>query len=294
LVWAVGETAGMGIWSEIVDRASALLAFFPPSPPTYALRQQESGALSLQGAFVRGRARRAEVMQLDTERRRGGGGGETIVAVYVSCSSRSGRKPKTILHSHGNAVDLGIMHSVYCHLSEHLGVNVMGYDYSGYGWSTGKPSVRNTFADIRACWKHLVEEKGTDPRDIVLLGQSVGSGPTCEFAAKLGDDLGGVILHSPLASGVRVLKPTVSDRWPIWLDIYPNFKFVEDICAPTLVMHGNEDRIIHISNAQLLHDRAKNPVPALWLPGYDHQNLDFSPEYLPRLEDFFKNLENKK
>ncbi len=67
----------------------------------------------------------------------------------------------------------------------------------------------------------------------MLLGQSVGSGPTCELASKLGEDLGGVILHSPLASGVRVLKPTVTDRWPVWLDIYPNFKFVQ-VCLPPL------------------------------------------------------------
>ncbi len=65
---------------------------------------------------------------------------------------------------------------------------------------------------------------------------------------------------------------------------------MQSICAPTLVMHGDEDRIIHISNAKLLHAMSKNPVPPLWLPGYDHQNLDFSPEYLPRLEEFFRNL----
>ncbi len=75
----------------------------------------------------------------------------------------------------------------------------MGYDYSGYGASTGLPTVLNTFTDIEACLVWLLQQ-GKQPEDIILYGQSVGSGPTCHLAAKT-PKLGGVVLHSPLATG---------------------------------------------------------------------------------------------
>ena len=277
----------MGLWSAMIERVASLLAYFPPKPPSYRLERDTGNRLVCRGGFITTEMERCLVVELDTPRRRGGGGGEKIVAIHVPYSG--GKARMTLLHSHGNAVDLGIMQSMYCHLSETLGVNVLGYDYSGYGWSTGKPSIRNTLADVRACYNYLVDELKVRPKDVVLYGQSVGSGPTCELASKLGDDLGGVILHSPLASGVRVLKPSV-EKWPVWCDIYPNHEHVKKIRAPTLVMHGTADEVIHISNAYLLHSSCLNPVAPLWMEGYNHQNLEFAPEYLERLQLYFHDL----
>ena len=84
-----------------------------------------------------------------------------------------------------------------------------------------------------ACYDFLVEEKGIPEEQIVLYGQSLGTGPTSELASRK-PRVGGVVLHSPLASGVRVLSPNLR-WWPIWCDIFPNFKLVEKIQAPTLI-----------------------------------------------------------
>ena len=44
----------------------------------------------------------------------------------------------TLLYSHGNAEDLGMIQTRLRKLSRALDVNIMAYDYSGYGQSTGK------------------------------------------------------------------------------------------------------------------------------------------------------------
>jgi hypothetical protein len=54
----------------------------------------------------------------------------------------------------------------------------MSYDYTGYGCSSGKPSVAATCADIEAVYRYTVETLGVDPASVILYGQSVGSGPT--------------------------------------------------------------------------------------------------------------------
>ena len=85
-------------------------------------------------------------------------------------------------------------------MSKELRINILGYDYSGYGCSSGTPSVSNTIADINACYQFLLQAKGKRPEDIVVYGQSVGSGPSCDLAAQE-KDLKGLVLHSPLMSG---------------------------------------------------------------------------------------------
>lgn len=47
----------------------------------------------------------------------------------------------TFLYSHGNAEDLNSSYSWMRRLSRELNVNVIGYDYTGYGLSTGKHVV---------------------------------------------------------------------------------------------------------------------------------------------------------
>lgn len=79
-----------------------------------------------------------------------------------------------------------------------------------------QPSEQNTYADIEAAYKCLEESYGTKEEDIILYGQSVGSGPTLDLAARL-PQLRAVVLHSPILSGLRVMYPV---KRTYWFDIY--------------------------------------------------------------------------
>jgi abhydrolase domain-containing protein 17 len=101
----------------------------------------------------------------------------------------------TILFSHGNAEDLGMIYDWFNDLARVLRVNIMAYDYTGYGKSNGSPCEESCYADIEAAYQYL------------LYGRSLGSGPSCYLAsktAKEGHSVGGVILQSPLLSAYRV------------------------------------------------------------------------------------------
>lgn len=67
-----------------------------------------------------------------------------------------------------------------------------------------QPSESSTYADIEAIYECLETEYGVSQEDVILYGQSVGSGPTLHLAAKL-PRLRGVVLHSGILSGLRVL-----------------------------------------------------------------------------------------
>lgn len=79
-----------------------------------------------------------------------------------------------------------------------------------------QPTECNTYADIDAAYKCLKEQYGVKDEQLILYGQSVGSGPTLDLASRIAE-LRGVILHSPILSGLRVLYPV---KRTYWFDIY--------------------------------------------------------------------------
>lgn len=61
-----------------------------------------------------------------------------------------------MIHSHGNSADLGIMLDTYLDLAYNLNINVIGYDYTGYGQSTGKPSDLDCISDLEGIYEFVV------------------------------------------------------------------------------------------------------------------------------------------
>lgn len=79
-----------------------------------------------------------------------------------------------------------------------------------------KPSEFNTYYDIESVYNCLKSEYGVKQEDLILYGQSVGSGPTLHLGARL-KKLRAVVLHSAILSGIRVLYPV---KLTFWFDIF--------------------------------------------------------------------------
>ena len=62
----------------------------------------------------------------------------------------------TFLFCHGNTGSIAHRIGVFRHL-QRLKVNLLAFDYRGYGKSGGSPSEAGLFQDVRAAHEHLVE-----------------------------------------------------------------------------------------------------------------------------------------
>ncbi|CAK7344277.1 unnamed protein product [Dovyalis caffra] len=244
----------------VTSTIAAKFAFFPPSPPSYTVVTDESSsAVSGGGAATRlcipqvPRKDDVDVLKLRTRR------GNEIVAVHI----KHQRASATLLYSHGNAADLGQMFELFVELSNRLRINLMGYDYSGYGQSSGKPTECNTYADIDAAYKCLKEQYGVKDDQLILYGQSVGSGPTVDLASRL-PNLRAVVLHSPILSGMRVLYPV---KRTYWFDIYKNIDKIGMVNCPVLVIHGTSDEVVDCSHGKQLWELCKEKYEPLWING---------------------------
>ncbi|KMZ72747.1 hypothetical protein ZOSMA_15G00850 [Zostera marina] len=259
----------------VTSSVAAKLAFFPPTPPSYQLLKDDVTGITTISRFPH--RENVEIMKLTTRK------GNGIIGLYV----RNPMAVSTVLYSHGNAADLGQMYELFVELSIHLRVNLFGYDYSGYGQSSGKPSEHNTYADIEAAYKWLVDTCAVKPEDIILYGQSVGSGPTVDLASRL-PNLRAVVLHSPILSGLRVMYPV---KHTYWFDIYKNIDKIPAVKCPVLIIHGTADEVVDFSHGKKLWGLCKEKYEPLWLNGGNHCDLETYPEYLRHLKKFTSTVE---
>lgn len=261
---------------NVTSTVAAKFAFFPPEPATYEVSREGGGTGRL---FFSGVSadKNMEVHLIETK------AGNKIVATFW----RHPYARFTLLYSHGNAADLGQMLDLFIELRAHLRVNLMCYDYSGYGASSGKPSEFNTYYDIEAVYECLKREYGIIQEELILYGQSVGSGPTLHLATRL-PGLRGVVLHSAILSGIRVLYPV---KMTFWFDIFKNIDRIRLVSCPVLVIHGTSDDIVDWSHGKRLWELAKEKFDPLWIKGGGHCNLETYPEYIKHLRKFINAME---
>ncbi|XP_044466188.1 alpha/beta hydrolase domain-containing protein 17B-like [Mangifera indica] len=264
------------------SQLAAKFAFFPPTPPSYQIEKRENGKLVVVSSSSMpipvADDTSLDILLIDTKR------GNKIVAFYL----KNPYARLTLLYSHGNAADLGQLYDRFVQLKVNLRVNLMGYDYSGYGASTGKPSESNTYADIEAVYQCLQTEYGISQEDLILYGQSVGSGPTLHLASKL-PRLRGVVLHSGILSGLRVLCHV---NFTFCFDIYSNINKIQKVKCPVLVIHGTEDDVVNWLHGNKLWKMSREPFEPLWIEGGGHCNLELYPDYIRHLFRFIQEMEN--
>jgi len=220
-------------------------------------------------------------MWLETDR------GSRLPAFHI----RKGH-PLTMLVSHANAEDLGVVLQFWMYMSEVLQVDVFAYEYSGYGHATGTPTEQNMYADARAALALLRDGFKLRPeRDIVLYGKSIGSCPTCYLASR--NLVRGVIVVSGLASGARVVFPTTK-AWLLDAYCFNNLSCLSSNKSPVQLIHGTKDETVPFSAGEDLHAvcKAHHPLPPAWISGAMHNNLEsaYQDQYLRTLKDFLRHL----
>ena len=172
----------------------------------------------------------------------------------------------TLLWAHGNAEDAGYVRAVTGQFQEQ-GFGVMIYDYPGYGRSKGKPSEQGSFDSADAAFHFLTSEQGLDPETIVLLGQSVGSGPSVYLAEK--EQAAGLVLISPFKSTFRVATRVKILPW----DIFDNLKRIKAVEMPLLVIHGTVDEVVPVSHGKALFEKDRGEKELLLLEGVGHNDI---------------------
>lgn len=213
-------------------------------------------------------------------------------------SAGDGDKACTLLFAHGNAENIST-HIASVFWLPAAGVNVLLFDYRGYGRSGGVPDLAGAHLDFAAALDHLMALAEVDPDKVVVLGQSLGGsiaivglarsphrqrvralitdGAFSDYRAIVREKLAGFWLTWPL-------------QWPLSLTIDGDHRPLEAIArlspVPVLTIHGLADQVVPPHHAEALHAAAGEPK-ALWLlPGTEHIKTFLNEANRTRLLDY--------
>lgn len=167
------------------------------------------------------------------------------------------------------------------------GYDVLMIDYRGYGKSTGSiDSEEQLHSDALAAWNYINEQYAGKKK--VIYGRSLGTALAAKLATEVTSDL--VVLVSPYTS----MKDMANEYYP-WVPSvvlrYPleNDRYLSQITAPILLLHGNHDQLIDIKHSQelvTLNHRAR----LIEIPDAGHGDIHNFPLYTKTLHDALVNL----
>jgi len=188
----------------------------------------------------------------------------------------------TLIVSHGNAGNISGRIDL-ARLFHELGLNVLLYDYRGYGQSTGRASEEGLYRDIEAVWSYITETRGIPPERIVLFGRSLGGAPSTYLATR--ESPGALVLDSAFTSVPDVAAhhyPFLPVRQLATLS-FDNEARLPDVSVPVALLHSPTDEVIPFSHGERLYEVANEPKTFLRLEG-GHNEAFFRSERLYRTE----------
>lgn len=220
------------------------------------------------------------------------------VAEGVSVSGRLHRAQAdgpTILFFHGNG-EIATDYDGLSPLYTRLGINLLVADYRGYGSSDGQPSASHLLADAVAVYEQMPEllaENDLRPQPLFVMGRSLGSAAALEIARQAGDEIAGLILESGFAQTLPLLA-TLGLRLELQgadetEDGFGNLDKIAAVTVPTLIIHGEDDRLIPVENATDLYQHSgADQKTLITIPGAGHNDLLFKGQtnYFRALQTF--------
>ncbi len=161
----------------------------------------------------------------------------------------------TILYFHGN----GEVSSDYDAIAPYyhkIGCNLLVADYRGYGKSGGRPSFATMATDAHAVFKGVLD-KLSKPQfvgSLYIMGRSLGSVSALELASTYPEQIKGLIIESGFASITRLLEHLSFPPLPELSNVeFPSRLNAKKVTIPTLIIHGENDFLIPLSEAQDLY-----------------------------------------
>ena len=199
---------------------------------------------------------------------------------------------KTVMFCHGNSGNISYRKYIV-DICQKFNLNLLIFDYRGFGRSSGKPSKHNLKQDGTAAYKYLTEYCDVDPYDLIICGESLGGVPAISTASKY--PCRSLILLSTFSGlgdaatyyfnqGVsRSLAYGFSSLASLRFDLVSTKNYMKKVKCPVAILHSTEDNIIPYKCAKILYKSIKHRSKVLIPIHGKHSAPDISKEALNKL-----------
>lgn len=172
----------------------------------------------------------------------------------------AGPDTPVILFFHGNgeiASDYDTVGPAYTN----MGITLFVVDYRGYGISNGTPTAANQLADAITVYNKafdILRDHGANAPPLFVMGRSMGSASALEIARHAGDSIKGLIIESGFAFTFPLIERLGRIKFPDAdesNDGFGNLDKMSRITVPTLLIHGQEDRVIPVTDGRIMLEK---------------------------------------
>jgi alpha-beta hydrolase superfamily lysophospholipase len=184
-----------------------------------------------------------------------------------------------ILYFHGNG-EIASDYDTIAPFYSRLGLTLLVVDYRGYGLSEGNPSATALIDDAWAVFsrtREVLAERGVEAGELFVMGRSLGSAAALEIVDRAKDGIAGLIIESGFAYTFELIERIgflqLTDAYE-HKDGFGNLDKIARAKLPTLILHGERDWIIPISDAEALYETSGAQQKSLVrIPGAGHNDL---------------------
>ncbi|MCF8308050.1 MAG: alpha/beta hydrolase [Bacteroidales bacterium] len=219
--------------------------------------------------------------------------GNSLEAWHISRPENN----KTVLYLGGN----GFLMQTAPHIIPNLldnDVNLLVFNYRGYGNNAGEPTVEGIKKDGMAAYHFLTKVKKIKPENIVLHGHSLGTMVATYIAVN--QPAAGLVMEAPVTDAPDMIDKLV----PWFLSVFVSFELddalkedsnlerIENVDVPLLFAVGEKDNITPPEMARELYQKAIIEEKQLSvLKNGGHNDLPKNKKYRNLLFEFYQRLD---
>jgi uncharacterized protein len=175
----------------------------------------------------------------------------------------------SVVWSHGNGGNIADRASVIVALAAR-GLDVLAYDYRGYGKSDGWPSEAGVYQDAEAAFDAERDRLGDTAR-VVCFGESLGGAVSIHLATRR--PCAAVAVVSTFTSLRDVARRHYGFLAALAGDRFDSVSRVGTLRVPFFAAHGDRDEVVPYELGERLFAAAPSPKRFLRIPGARHNDV---------------------
>ena len=187
-------------------------------------------------------------------------------------------KTPLLVYFHGNSFDIGERaYRIRRYIDQNWAVLLIAW--RGFSGNKGHPTEENLYIDGEATIKWIIENTNYKFKDLVIYGESLGSGIAVELGKKY--KFASIVLEAPFTSvsDIASLRYRIFPTKLLVKDNFNNLKKISKLKSPLLIISGKKDEVVPHIHSQILFEKAKVIKESVFIDEAMHNNLyDFGIE----------------
>jgi len=184
----------------------------------------------------------------------------TALSAWIVPAAAADSSGLWMLICHGNYGNIGYgQRPEFYAFARDAGLNLLAFDYRGFGESDGTADEAGLYQDALASWRYLTDSLQVPPSQIVIFGHSLGSGVATELATRV--DAAALVLEGAFTSAIdrgQEIYPLLPVRL-IGSQRFESLARMPSITEPKLLLHSPEDDVIPFAHSERLLAAAAGP-----------------------------------